>query len=138
MPELRLWWVPGPWPAPPGPPWTRAGEEGAGVQRLRTDGAGATAGACGSRVGTPAGALPLGLLVPHRAHLTIHCAATSGLRDRKAPKDRDYPCLPPKDRCHLSHSLMAATVRLSWSWQALGRHRPPFTIFYRRHPHKKI
>jgi hypothetical protein len=33
---------------------------------------------------------------------------------------------------------MAATVRLSQSWEDLYRHRPLFTMFYRRHPHKKI
>jgi hypothetical protein len=71
-------------------------------------------------------------------HRTYNYAAPSGLRDRKAPKDGQQPCFTPKGRCHLSQSLMAATVRLARSWEDLYRHRPLFTLFYRRHPHQKI
>ncbi len=69
---------------------------------------------------------------------TYNYAAPSGIRGRKAPKDGQQPCFTPKGRCHLSKSLMAATVRLSRSWADLYRHRPLFTLFYRRHPHQKI
>ena len=69
---------------------------------------------------------------------TYNYAASSGIRDRKAPKDRQQPCFTPKGRCYLSKSLMAATVRLSQSWEDLYRYRPLFTMFYRRHPDKKI
>jgi len=40
-------------------------------------------------------------------------AAPSGIRDRKAPKDRQQPCFTPNGRCHLSQSLRAATVHLA-------------------------
>src|SRR5882724_5900615 len=71
-------------------------------------------------------------------HLTYNYAAPSGIRDRKAPKDGQQPCFTPKCRSHLSKFLMAASVRLSRSWADLYRHRPLFTLFYRRHPHQKI
>jgi hypothetical protein len=69
---------------------------------------------------------------------TYNHAAPSGLRDRKAPKDGQQPCFTPKGRSHLSQSLIAVTVRLARSWEDVYRHRPLFTLFYRRHPHQKI
>src|SRR6266852_8402572 len=77
----------------------------------------------------PIGTLDLGLLderklscpfyrvgtkktTPVYSYLTYNCTAPSGLRNRKASKDRQQPCFTPTDRCHLSKSLMAAPVRL--------------------------
>ncbi len=66
-----------------------------------------------------------------RSGLTIYCAATSGLRDQKAPKDRQQPCFLPKDRSYPSKYLMAVTVRLWRSAEDVGRFMPLFTMLYR-------
>ena len=52
------------------PPSPGVSGQGARAPGLRTDEAGVDAGGRGSRVGALAGALALGLLTPHRAHLT--------------------------------------------------------------------
>ena len=62
---------------------------------------------------------------------TIYCAAASGLRDQKAPKDRQQPCFPPKDRSYPSKYLMAATVRLWRSAEDVGLFMPLLTMLYR-------
>jgi|RhiMetdeSRZDD1v2_1073273.scaffolds.fasta_scaffold72348_2 hypothetical protein len=67
-----------------------------------------------------------------------HYAGPSGLRDRKAPKDGQQLCFTPKDRCHLSPSPMAATIRLSRLWADVYRPSRLFTLLYRRHlPNKR-
>src|SRR2546427_3635392 len=60
--------------------------------------------------------------------LTRECAASRGLRDQQAPKDR----------YHLCKSIMAAIVRLKQPWAELSRYHPLFTMFYSHHPHQKI
>jgi hypothetical protein len=79
------WWVPGPCSPTPIPPCRHAGVQEAGAPRLRRDEAEAGAGPSGSRVGAPAWTLLLGLLMPHRAHLTP-AVSRRALHDTRLPQ----------------------------------------------------
>ena len=68
-----------------------------------------------------------------RLSATYTYAAPSGIRDRKASKDGQQPCVTPKGRGHLSQSLMAATVHLLPSFTATI-HIKRLTLLHLGHP----
>ena len=52
---------------------------------------------------------------------TYNYAAPSRLRGRKAPKDGQQPCFTPKDRCHLSFTVMGGVIPPRSAFRGCGR-----------------